>query len=151
MKHGDRGKPYVVNDNISERQIILVDEWRYDASYDDFFSGVYSNQLNSYASRSIQGAISKSRNKKATTHMSDDGLGCNEYAILKGEPYLTKDSVGRYVILQEETIFSAAKRGEGIDQCYTTEALVNPEPSDKEIFEFKLRGAVKKAAFKFGK
>lgn len=73
-----------------------------------------------------------------------------EYAILKGEPYLTKDAIGRYVILREETVFSAAAKGEGIDQCYTTEALVNPRPSKKAIFEFKLRGAVKESRFPTG-
>lgn len=77
----------------------------------------------------------------------EDGLEGREYAILKGEPYLTKDIGGVYVILQEETIFSTAKKGEGIDQCYTTEALVNPEPSKKTIFEYKLRGAVRESKF----
>lgn len=75
-----------------------------------------------------------------------DELDEREYAILRGEPYLTKDAEGRYVILLEETIFSA-KKGEGTDQCYTTDVLVNPEPSDKEIFEFRLRGAVRENTF----
>ena len=80
----------------------------------------------------------------------DDGLKYREYAILKGDPYLTKDIAGVYVILQEETIFSSPKKDAGIDQCYTTEALIDPEPSRKTIFEYKLRGAVRESTFATG-
>lgn len=69
------------------------------------------------------------------------------YALHVSDPYLTKDAVGRYVILCDETVFSSASKGDGVDQCYTSEALVNPKPTEKDIFAFKLRGAVRESMF----
>jgi len=63
-----------------------------------------------------------------------------EYAILTDEPYLTIDRFGKYVILREETVFSAPKKDEGIDQCYTSDVLVDANPSEAEIFRMKLKG-----------
>ncbi len=83
--------------------------------------------------------------------MNNEGNTEREYCMFASEPYLTKDAVGRYVILRDETIFSASVKGEGIDQLYFTEALVNPRPSKKEIFKYKLKGAVKGNTFLTGR
>lgn len=37
MRHGNRGKPFVFKDNITKKLIIVVEETRYDAGYDDFY------------------------------------------------------------------------------------------------------------------
>ncbi len=39
-RHGDRGEPYVFKDNLSGKHIIMVEETRYDAHYDTYYSMV---------------------------------------------------------------------------------------------------------------
>lgn len=65
-----------------------------------------------------------------------------EYIVVVGDPYLTTDALGKYVVLQDEQMFGAPN-GKGVDQVYATEALVDPDPSEEEIFRLKLKGAVK--------
>ncbi len=79
--------------------------------------------------------------------MVENSNNQREYAILVSEPYLTRDWFGKYVILQEESVFSAPKKNIGVDQCYTTEVLVNADPSEEEIFKMKLKGEVRKSVW----
>lgn len=72
----------------------------------------------------------------------DPGSPEREYIVVVGDPYLTTDIAGKYVVLQNEQTFSALP-GKGADQVYETEALVDPNPSEKEIFRLKLKGATK--------
>lgn len=65
-----------------------------------------------------------------------------DYIVVVGDPYLTTDMAGKYVVLQDEQMFSAPS-GEGVDKVYETEALVDPNPSEEEIFRLKLKGATK--------
>jgi len=74
--------------------------------------------------------------------IEDPDSADREYIVIVGDPYLTTDVEGRYVVLQDEHMFSA-EVGSGVDQVYMTEALVDPNPSEEEIFRLKLKGAVK--------
>ena len=65
-----------------------------------------------------------------------------EYIVIVGDPYLTTDIEGKYVVLRDEQTF-VADVGKGVDQVYETEALVDPSPTEEEIFRLKLKGAVR--------
>lgn len=66
----------------------------------------------------------------------------NEYIVIIGDPYLTTDLNGNYVVLQDEYTF-LAPIGKGVDLVYETEALVDSNPTEEEIFRLKLKGAVR--------
>lgn len=72
-------------------------------------------------------------------------IDSDDYDLEISEPYLTKDAVGNYVILQDETL---TKQGNGwpIDQVlmHSSEILIDDSPSDAEIFKMKLKGVYRK-------
>jgi len=55
------------------------------------------------------------------------------YEIVVGEPYVGKDWQGGIVILQDEQLFRDGR------EVSFTERLVNPDPSDAEVFRIKLK------------
>ena len=69
----------------------------------------------------------------------------DDYRFEADEPYLTKDIMGKYVILQDEMIMGA-----GASIFYTSEILVNPDPSEAEIFRMKLKGRFRRNTFATG-
>ncbi len=71
----------------------------------------------------------------------------SDYDIRLGEPYLTKDTVGNYVILQDETLYSKNPTIQGQALVFMSEILIDDNPSDKEIFKYKLKGAVRGCRF----
>lgn len=75
--------------------------------------------------------------------MDDDD---EEFGLHVGEPYLVRDWRGNFVVLQEETLFSTGKLGD-IKGVHITETLVNPNPSDAEIFKYKLKGDIKQSTW----
>jgi len=60
-----------------------------------------------------------------------------EYKFVAGDPYLTQDLLGKYVILQDETL---SRDGYVFSH---SEILIDDNPSDHVIFVMKLRGAVR--------
>jgi len=68
-----------------------------------------------------------------------------DYDVEVGEPYLSKDIDGKYVILQDETLTMRGKNSHPIDQVvmHSAEILIDPDPSDAEIFRMKLKGAIR--------
>lgn len=62
----------------------------------------------------------------------------NDYAVEISDPYLTKDVLGNYVILQDETLIKHQTL------MYSSEILVDDNPSAIKIFQMKLKGAVEK-------
>lgn len=62
-----------------------------------------------------------------------------EYGVHIGDEYLARDWHGKLVILKEETVFGTDDNG-NVDSIYTTEVLVNPDPSPEEIFLYTLKG-----------
>lgn len=71
----------------------------------------------------------------------------DDYDVRLGEPYLTKDTVGNYVILQDETLYCKNPTMQGHALVFMSEILVDDNPSDKEIFKYKLKGAVRGCRF----
>ncbi len=71
----------------------------------------------------------------------------DDYNVRITEPYLAKDIMGNYVILQDETMYSENSTTQGHDLIFLSEILVDDHPSDKEIFKYKLKGAVKGHTF----
>lgn len=75
----------------------------------------------------------------------------NDYDVRLGKPYLTKDILGNYVILQNETLYSENPSIQGHEMIYMTEILIDDNPSEKEIFKYKLKGAVRGNRFTIGR
>ena len=61
-----------------------------------------------------------------------------EYGIHIGDEFLARDWHGKLVVLREETMFKTNEHGRVVD-VYTTEILVDPEPSEEKIFLLKLK------------
>ena len=64
----------------------------------------------------------------------------DDYELEVGDPYLTKDLLGKYVVLQDETL----TRYDGTALTHS-EILLDDNPSDHVIFVMKLRGAVRES------
>jgi len=62
-----------------------------------------------------------------------------EYGVFIGDEYLARDWNGKLVTLKEETVFETDDNG-NVNSMYTTEVLVNPDPSPEEIFLYTLKG-----------
>jgi len=73
-----------------------------------------------------------------------------DYDVRLGEPYLTKDMMGKYVILRDETMCSKNSTLQGHDLIFMSEVLVDDNPSDQEIFKYKLKGNVRVSKFLIG-
>ncbi len=69
------------------------------------------------------------------------------YDIRLSEPYLTKDIMGNYIILQDETLYSKNPTMQGQALIFMSEILIDDNPSKKEIFKYKLKGAVRGCRF----
>jgi len=67
----------------------------------------------------------------------------DDYDVRVGEPYLAMNVMGNYVVLQDEVLFSQSASGSGDEMILMTEILVDDNPSDKEIFKYKLKGNVR--------
>jgi len=67
-----------------------------------------------------------------------------DYDVEIGEPYLKKDALGKYVILQDETMTRNGEIGSNQILLYSSEILVDDNPSEAEIFKMKLKGAYRK-------
>ena len=67
----------------------------------------------------------------------------DDYDVEVGEPYLQKDMNGKYVILQDETLTRHEDSGQGQILMYSSEILIDPDPSNAKIFKMKLKGAVR--------
>ena len=67
----------------------------------------------------------------------------NDYDVRLSEPYLTKDAMGNYVILQDETLYSENPTMQGHKLIFMSEILVDDNPSKKEIFKYKLKGSIR--------
>jgi len=70
-----------------------------------------------------------------------------EYGLVVGEPYLWRDYNGKYCILQDETMLKTDENGH-VNALYSSEELVDPNPSEAEIFKFILAGKVKKSGYR---
>ena len=68
--------------------------------------------------------------------MSDSG-----YEVTLGEPYLTKDAMGKYVVLQDESM-----ERDGMT-LYFTDQLIDPDPTEEERFRHMLAGTVRESMF----
>ena len=66
------------------------------------------------------------------------------YGVVVGEPYLYRDYNGNYCILQDEHMFGTDDDG-NIDSMYATEVMVDPNPSEAEIFKYLLKGDTREA------
>ncbi len=75
----------------------------------------------------------------------------NDCRVRVRKPYLTKDIMGNYVILQDETVFCKNPTIQGHKLIFSSEILVDDSPSEKEIFKYKLKGAVKGNTFLTGR
>lgn len=75
----------------------------------------------------------------------------DDYDVRISEPYLTKDIMGKYVILRDEVMYSENPTPQGHGLIFMSEILVDDNPSDKDIFKYKLKGAVKKSTFSIGR
>ena len=69
----------------------------------------------------------------------------SDYDVEVGEPYLHKDMNGKYVILQDETLTRQGSTGIDQIQMYSSEILIDPDPSDAKIFQMKLKGAIRES------
>ncbi len=67
----------------------------------------------------------------------------SDYDVEVGEPYLHKDMNDKYVILQDETLTRHEDSGQGQILMYSSEILIDPDPSDAKIFKMKLKGAIR--------
>ena len=67
----------------------------------------------------------------------------SDYDVEVGEPYLHKDMNDKYVILPDETLTRHEDSGQGQILMYSSEILIDPDPSDATIFKMKLKGAVR--------
>lgn len=67
----------------------------------------------------------------------------NDYDVRLSEPYLTKDIMGDYVILQDETLYSKNPTMQGHVLIFVSEILIDDNPSEKEIFKYKLKGSIR--------
>lgn len=62
-----------------------------------------------------------------------------EYGVHTSDEYLARDWNGKLVILKEETVFGTDAAG-SVDSMYTTEVLVDPDPTPEKIFLYTLKG-----------
>lgn len=67
----------------------------------------------------------------------------SKYDVETSEPYLTKDVIGNYVILQDEMI-TYEQDGLGGNLIYQNENLIDPKPSPEKIFQMMLKGEYRK-------
>ena len=75
----------------------------------------------------------------------------NDYRMRVSKPYLTKDIMGNYVILQDEILHSNNYDKFGGQLIYHNKILLDDNPSKKEIFKYKLKGAVRGNMFLTGR
>lgn len=61
-----------------------------------------------------------------------------EYGVHIGESYLTGNWENQPVILRDETVFSTDDDGHIIVKT-TTEVVINSDPSEAEIFKYRLK------------
>ncbi|MCK5603887.1 hypothetical protein KAR91_18515 [Candidatus Pacearchaeota archaeon] len=64
-----------------------------------------------------------------------------EYRIYRGEPFLRYDWSGKPVILCEETVRSI-NAGTDTYTSYSVERLINDNPSEAEIFKYRLKQGI---------
>ena len=72
------------------------------------------------------------------------------YGVRVSEPYLSKNIAGNYVIIQDEVLYSENPTMQGHELIFMSEILVDDNPSEKEIFKYKLKGDVKAKKFLIG-
>jgi len=71
-----------------------------------------------------------------------------DYDVEPDEPYLTKDLLGKYVILQNEVLKCTNPTGNAMPiLLYSSEILVDADPSKEKIFEMKLKGQFRPSTF----
>jgi len=64
-----------------------------------------------------------------------------EYLITQDKPYLLYDEDKQeYKIAMMENVFVYEPGGEVLKNCFTQEIIINEDPTEKQIFEFKLKG-----------
>ena len=67
-----------------------------------------------------------------------------EYLIVQGNPYLIYNDIERtHKIVAMESIFVYEEGGEILKNCFTQEITINEDPTDKDIFQLKLKGDTK--------
>jgi len=75
----------------------------------------------------------------------------DDYKVDYEEPYLTRDIGGKYVILQNEILKCLNPTGNGGPLLlYSSEILIDDNPSDEKIFKMKLAGAYVQQRFSIG-
>lgn len=63
-----------------------------------------------------------------------------EYKVFRSEPYLKYDAIGKPVILVDETM-NKIKHGFEFT-VYFTEVIIEANPSEAEIFKYKLKQGI---------
>jgi len=69
------------------------------------------------------------------------------FAMNTGESFLQKDVNGHYAILREEQIIGYDEN-DLVCSFYSTERIMDADPSDKEIFKYKLKGKCRQSLFR---
>lgn len=71
-----------------------------------------------------------------------------DYDVEADEPYLTKDLGGSYVILQNEILKGTNPTGNAMPVLlYSSEILIDANPSEETIFKMKLKGQFRPSTF----
>ena len=71
-----------------------------------------------------------------------------DYDVEPDEPYLTKGLDGKYVILQNEVLTCTNPTGNAMPVLlYSSEIIIDADPSKEKIFEMKLKGQVRPSTF----
>ncbi len=71
-----------------------------------------------------------------------------DYEVKPEEPYLTQDLLGKYVILQDEVLKCTNPTSSGKPiLLYSSEVLVDDNPSQEKIFQMKLKGQFRPSMF----
>ena len=70
-----------------------------------------------------------------------------DYEVESDEPYLTKDLGGRYVILQDELLKAKNPTENTMPLLYSSQILIDDNPSKAVIFKMKLKGQFRPSTF----
>ena len=82
------------------------------------------------------------------TYFDIEACDIDEYEIEAEEPYLTQGLDGKYVILQDEVLAKANTLGKAKPiLLYSSEIIIDPDPSEETIFKMKLKGQFRPSTF----